>query len=173
MSKRAKLIFRISLAFNVLLVSIVAWGYFNTIYVTERVLTMNVTNPLFGLENKIAHQIDHDWSDPSLVKIELEQILIGISHSQNVGIESNTLSNDDMETLDKLSDYLSDTKYFPLETLESYSEITEEDKTKFENLREALREVGFDIEKHESFNSWDKDSLMVVFSELADKNNAQ
>lgn len=172
LSKKTNTVFKISIALNVILISIVAWGYFNTVYVTERVLAVNVAGTLFGLESKIAHQIDNDWSDPSLVNIELEQVLIGISHSQNVGSESNTLSNGDMEILDGLSRSLSN-KLYPLETLDSYSEMSEEDKTFFINLRQSLSETGFEAKVIDDFGKWDIGSLMNKFSELTEKNNTK
>lgn len=59
---------------------------------------------------------------------------MGISHSQNVGSESNTLSNNDMEILNSLSDSLRN-KLYPLEELDSYGKISEEDKTFFYKLK--------------------------------------
>jgi len=127
---------------------------------------MNVAYSLFGLEDKITHQMKHDWSDPSLVTTELERIFFGISHSQNIGSESNTLSENDLEILDQLSDGLRTYQLYPLETLDQYSDLTEENKIDFEKIGKSLREAGFDSNEIEEFHYWDKKSLIEKFSEL-------
>lgn len=53
MSKRTSIIFKSSIALNVLLVAIVVWGYFNTVYVTERFLAVNVAGPCLAWRVKL------------------------------------------------------------------------------------------------------------------------
>ncbi|MFV8829771.1 hypothetical protein [Alkalihalobacterium sp. APHAB7] len=173
MSKKIKNIFRISIILNLLLIAIVAWGVNKNNYVIERVLTMNVAYNLFWLEEKISHQSDNDWSDPSLVTAELKQIFDGIYHSLNVGSESRTLSNSDKETLENLIRSLQNYQRYPMETLDSYSDLTEEDKKDYEELGVILREVGFVLKEMNDFGYWEKNSLIKKFGELSEKINAQ
>ncbi|WP_409275983.1 hypothetical protein V1499_10290 [Neobacillus sp. SCS-31] len=79
MNKKMKMFFRISIGLNVLLITIVAWGFYHMNYVTERVLTVNVAYNLFELDHSISHQSDNDWSDPSLVTTTFGQIIEGAS----------------------------------------------------------------------------------------------
>ncbi|MGP4072914.1 hypothetical protein ACTWQB_10210 [Piscibacillus sp. B03] len=169
MSKKIKIFFRISIVLNILLIAIVAWGFYHMNYVTERTLTVNVAYNLFELEKSITHQSDNDWSDPSLVTTELGQVFGGVDHSMNVGSESKTLSESDMGTLQNFINSLRSYQQYPMETLDSYSNLTEEDKRNYEELGEILREVGFESKEMNQFNSWEKDSLIKKFMELTEK----
>ncbi|WP_409275984.1 hypothetical protein V1499_10295 [Neobacillus sp. SCS-31] len=90
-------------------------------------------------------------------------------HSLNVGSESKTLSKSDMEILQDLINSLRKYQVYPMESLDSYSDLTDEGKRQYEELGEILREVGFDSKEIEQFTSWDKKSLIKKFGEVTEK----
>ncbi|EKN62605.1 hypothetical protein P9E76_12680 [Schinkia azotoformans] len=139
MSKKGKLLFRISKGLNILLVVIVAWGIIKMNFVKEQVLVTEVQNNLVELEGLIAHQMDNNWSEPNLVTIELGDVLNGIWLGKITGEQLGTLSKSDKKTLERL--YLK-LRQYPYDELYRFADVTDEDKRNFEELREILREVG-------------------------------
>ena len=119
-----------------------AWGIIKMNFVKEQVLVTEVQTNLVELEGLIAHQIEDNWSEPNLVTTELGDVLNGIWLGMTTGEQLGTLSKSDKRTLEQLYSKLS--KY-PNDELYSFVNITEEDKKKFEDLRETLREVGLGL----------------------------
>ena len=165
MDKKIKIIISVLVVSNVLLISIVAWGFNQMKYVTERVLVVDVADNLFALNNKITHQSDNEWADPSLVTDEVVNTLEGISLSMNVADTSNTLSEKDLEILWQLWGVLSGYRPYPMDTFDSYSNISEQNMNDFEQLGQVLSEVGIDIKNANEFG-WETESLIETFEEL-------
>ncbi len=142
LSKKRKLIFRILIGLNILLIAIVIWGFIKMNFVKEQVLLTEVQYNLVELEGLIAHQSDNNWSEPNLVTTELGDILEGISLGITTGEQLGTLSNSDKKTLSLLYSKLNQ---YPNDELYSFVDLTEDDKKNFEQLREILRDVGLGL----------------------------
>lgn len=142
MSKKRKLLFRVSIGLNILLVAIVAWGIIKMNFVKEQVLVTEVQSNLVELEGLIANQMNDNWSEPNLVTTELDDVLNGIWLGVTTGKQLGTLSKSDKKILEHLYSQLNQ---YPNDELYSFSDLTEEDKQNFEDLRETLREVGLGL----------------------------
>ncbi|MGE7674525.1 hypothetical protein ACQKMV_13220 [Lysinibacillus sp. NPDC094403] len=142
MSKKKKVLFRISIGLNIFLIAIVAWGMITMNFVKEQVLVTEVQHNLVELEGLIKYQIDDNWSEPNLVTTKLGDVLNGIWLGMTTGKQLGTLSKSDNEVLEHLYSKLSQ---FPKDELYKFVDLTEEDKKNFEELRETLREVGLGI----------------------------
>ncbi|MGG0664574.1 hypothetical protein ABE042_10750 [Viridibacillus arvi] len=102
MSKKRKLVFRISIGLNILLIAIIVLGFIKMNFVKEQVLVTEVQRNLVELEGLIAEQSDDNWSNPNLVTTELGDVLNGILLGITTGEQLGTLSKADKETLEKL-----------------------------------------------------------------------
>ncbi|WP_088102956.1 hypothetical protein [Halalkalibacter urbisdiaboli] len=142
MNKKRKLLFGISIGFNIVLVAIVAWGIIKMNFVKEQVLVTEVQNNLVELEGLIANQSEDNWSEPNLVTTELGDVLNGIWLGMTTGKQLGTLSKSDKEILEQLYSKLNQ---YPNDELYNFVDLTEEDKKNFEDLRETLREVGLGL----------------------------
>jgi hypothetical protein len=142
LSKNRKLLIRISISFNIILIAFLAWGYLKLNFVKEQVLLTEVQDNLVELEGLIADQSKKNWSEPNLVTTELGDVLNGIWLGKTTGDQLGTLSKSDKFTLERLYVRLNQ---YPNDTLYSFVELTEEDKKNFEELRGILREVGFGL----------------------------
>jgi hypothetical protein len=140
--KKRKLLFKVSIGLNIILVAIVAWGIIKMNFVKEQVLVTEVQRNLVELEGLIANQINDNWSEPNLVTTELGDVLNGIWLGMITGRQLGTLSKSDKEILTHLYSKLN---RYPNDELYSFAELTEEDKQNFEDLRETLREVGLGL----------------------------
>ena len=163
MSEKRKLLVRISIGLNILLVAIVAWGMIKMNFVKEQVLVTEVQNNLVELEGLIAHQIDHEWSEPNLVTTELGDILNGIWLGMTTGEQLGTLSERDKKTLSHLHSKL---RQYPNDKIYSFADVTDEQKRNFEELREILREVGLGLNIPISANI---DSFMIQAEAINEK----
>ncbi|WP_404356459.1 hypothetical protein LG291_23185 [Cytobacillus firmus] len=163
MTKKRKLIFRVSIGLNILLVAIVAWGIIKMNFVKEQVLVTQVQNNLVELEGLIANQMDDNWSESNLVTTELGDVLNGIWLGMTTGKQLGTLSKSDKETLEHLYSKLNQ---YPNDELYSFADLTDDDKKNFEDLRETLREVGIGLNITISANM---DSFMNQAEELNNK----
>lgn len=154
MSKKRKLLFSVSIGLNILLAAIVAWGIIKMNFVKEQVVVTEVQYRLVELEGIIAYQTDENWSEPNLVTAKLGDVLNGIWLGMTTGEQLGTLSKSDKEVLELLYSKLNQ---YPNDELYSFTDLTEEDKQNFEDLRKTLREVelGLNI----SFSA-DMDSFM-------------
>lgn len=166
MEGKAKVLLRVSIVINLLLLILLVWGYFTMQYVTERTLTTNVGSSLFGLEAKINYQEDKGWVDPLMVNMEIAQALSGISHTQNVGAESQTLSDKDSLVLTDLSYLLTSYLPYPLEELEDYTKIEEDKKEALTELAELLKEEGFDTEHIDDFEDWSTEGILTKIAKI-------
>ncbi|WP_018930720.1 hypothetical protein [Gracilibacillus lacisalsi] len=163
MSKKRKLIFRILIGVNILLIAIVIWGFIKMNFVKEQVLLTEVQYNLVELEGLIAHQSENNWSEPNLVTTELRDILEGISLGITTGEQLGTLSNSDKQTLNRLYSKL---HQYPNDELYRFVDLTEDDKKNFEQLREMLRDVGLGLNMSISSSM---DSFMKQAEELEEK----
>lgn len=142
LSKKTKLLFSISVGLNLFLLATVFWGITKINFVKDQVLITEVQTNLVELEGLIAHQIDHNWSEPNLVTTELGDVLNGIWLGVTTGEQLGTLSKRDKKTLEHLYSKLSQ---YPNDELYSFVEITKEDQKNFEDLRKILRDVGLGL----------------------------
>lgn len=139
LSKKRKVLFRISVGLNILLISFVAWTYIKMNFVKDQVFLTEVQSNLVELEGLIANQSDNNWSEPNLVTTELGDVLNGIWLGMTTGEQLGTLSKSDKKTLTNLYSKLNQ---YPNDELYSFVDLTEEDKKNFEELREMLRDAG-------------------------------
>ncbi|MDL4842382.1 hypothetical protein [Aquibacillus rhizosphaerae] len=160
MDKKRKVLFRISIGFNILLILMIAWGFIKMNFVKEQVLVTEVQANLVELEGLIANQIDANWSEPNLVTTELGDVLNGISLGVTTGEQLGTLSKSEKEILRNLYSKLNQ---YPNDELYNFVDLTEEDKENFEKLRETLRDVGLGLRISISGNM---DSFMKKAEEL-------
>lgn len=142
---------------------IVGWGMMKMNFVKEQVLVTEVQNNLVELEGLIAHQMDDEWPEPNLVTAKLDDILNGIWLGITTGEQLGTLSENDKEVLGHLYSKLNQ---YPHDELYSFTELTEEDKQNFEDLRKTLREVGLGLKLTISANM---DSFMSQAEALNNK----
>lgn len=140
MTNKSKLLFRISLGLNLVLIGFVVWGLIKMNFVKEQVLLTEVQQNLVELEGLIKHQMDNNWSEPNLVTTELGDVLNGIWLGMTTGNQLGTLSKKDEEILSRLHALLYS---YPHDQQYRFSEVTKEDQKHFGELREDLREVGF------------------------------
>ena len=166
MNRKKKLLVRISIGLNIFLISLVAWVMVTMNFVNEQVLLTEVQYNLVELDGLIGYQIDESWSEPNMVTIELSEVLNGLSLGITTGEQLGTLSKSDKEILQKLYSRLSQ---FPKHELYRFGDLTEEDKKNFEDLREALREVGLGLNITISVSM---DSFIIKAEELVDKINS-
>ncbi|WP_339213809.1 hypothetical protein [Solibacillus sp. FSL W8-0372] len=146
---KRKLYFRLSIGLNILLVAIVAWGIIKMNFVKEQVVVTEVQSNLVELEGLIANQMEENWSEPNLVTTELGDVLNGIWLGMTTGKQLGTLSKSEKEILEHLYFKLNQ---YPTDELYRFADLTVEDKRNFENLREALREVGLGLRISRSAN---------------------
>lgn len=163
MSKKKKVLFRISISLNIFLIAIVACGIIKMNFVKEQVLVTEVQNNLVELEGLIENQIDDNWSEPNLVTTELGDVLNGIWLGMTTGKQLGMLSKSDNDILVHLYSKLIQ---YPNDELYRFVDLTEEDKKNFEELRETLREVGFGLNIS---ISGDIDSFLKQAEELNEK----
>jgi hypothetical protein len=163
LSKKRKILLRISIGLNILLFAIVAWGIIKMNFLKEQVLVTEVQNNLVELEGLIANQIDDNWSEPNLVTTELGDVLNGIWLGMTTGKQLGTLSKRDKEILEHLYSKLNQ---YPNDELYSFADLTEEDKKNFEDLRNTLREAGLGLDITINGNM---DSFMSQVDELNEK----
>ncbi|MFE3574013.1 hypothetical protein [Lysinibacillus sp. NPDC059133] len=142
LSKKKKVLFRISIGLNIFLIAIVAWGIIKMNFVKEQVLVTEVQHNLVELEGLIKNQIDDNWSEPNLVTTELGDVLNGIWLGMTTGKQLGALSKSDYDILEHLYSKLNQ---YPNDELYRFVDLTEEDKKNFEELRETLREVGLGL----------------------------
>ncbi|MFB7159625.1 hypothetical protein [Lysinibacillus sp. NPDC056232] len=142
LSKKKKVLFRISIGLNIFLIAIVAWGIIKMNFVKEQVLVTEVQHNLVELEGLIKNQIDDNWSEPNLVTTELGDVLNGIWLGMTTGKQLGALSKSDNDILERLYSKLNQ---YPNDELYRFVDLTEEDKKNFEELRETLREVGLGL----------------------------
>jgi len=142
LSKKRKLLFRISIALNILLIVIVVWGYTKISFANEQLFIVNVQQNLVELEGLITNQSNNGWSEPNLVTAKLGDVLSGIRLSLTYGEQLKALSDGDMEILNKLHYKLNQ---YPNDTLYSFVDLTQEDKEKFEELGDLLRDAGLGL----------------------------
>jgi len=142
MSKKHKTTLIISIFLNLLLLAIVAWGFVKTNFVKEQVFLTEVQLNLVELEGLIAYQMDNDWSEPNLVTTGLGAVLKGIWLGITTGEQLGTLSKGDKEILNDLYYKLNQ---YPTDELYSFTDLSEEDKQNFEDLRKNLRNVGLGL----------------------------
>lgn len=142
MRKKQKIILKISIGLNIILIALVAWGYIKINFVKEQIFITEVQRNLVELEGLIANQINNNWSDPNLVTTELGDVLNGIWLGITTGEQLGTLSKKDKEILNNLYYKL---RQFPNNDLYKFTDLTEEDKKNFEDLQKMLREVGLGL----------------------------
>ncbi|NJJ39099.1 hypothetical protein [Paenibacillus apii] len=159
MSKKRKLLFRISIGLNMLLIAVIAWGYMKMNFVNEQILQREVQQNLIKLEGIIVNQSEDNWSAPNLATTELGDVLNGIGLSITTGEKLGTLSSSDKEILNHLYNKLNQ---YPKDEFYRFSDLTEEDKENFEELRENLRNAGLGMNIQVSGN-------MKYFINQADK----
>ncbi|WP_078427627.1 hypothetical protein [Alkalihalobacterium alkalinitrilicum] len=149
MSKKQKILFRISIAVNILLVIVVAWGYIKINFASEQIFLTEVQHNLVELEGLIANQSDDNWSEPNLVTTQLGDILNGIWLGMTTGEQLSTLSRSDKEILHNLYYKL---KQYPNDKLYSFAELSQEDQENFEELQQMLRDAGLGLNIQVSAN---------------------
>ncbi|MFX3635504.1 MAG: hypothetical protein ACE3L7_04400 [Candidatus Pristimantibacillus sp.] len=142
MNTKQRNILRGSIILNIVLIIIVAWGFITIHFAKEQLYITAVQNNLIELEGLIGHQQKNNWSEPNLVTTEVGDILEGIYLSLSNGKYTKSISKADKRTLEKLSSSL---RQYPHDTLYKFSELTQEDKNNFEELRMNLREVGLGL----------------------------
>lgn len=141
--KKKKVLFRISIALNIVLIAVITWGFIKINFVKEQVFLTEVQSSLVELEGLIAYQIDNDWSEPNLVTSKLAGILNGIGLGRVTGAQLGTLSESDDRTLSHLQSKL---RQYPHDEIYSLADVTDEDKRNFEEFRKKLREAGFGMQ---------------------------
>ncbi|WP_091222616.1 hypothetical protein [Paenibacillus sp. BC26] len=161
MSKKQKVIVKISVGLNIALIALVAWGYMRINFVKEQILVTEVQTNLVELEGLISNQVAHHWSEPNLVTVELGDVLNGIWLGITSGGQLGTLSKRDKNILSKLYNKLS---YFPHDELYKFADLTEEDKVNYEELQKKLREVGLGLNMQVSvgFNNFISQAAELV-----------
>ena len=163
MTKKQKLLSRISIGLNIILITIVIWGFIKMNFVKEQVFITEVQHNLVELEGLIANQSDNHWSEPNLVTTKLGDVLNGIWLGITTGEQLGTLSREDKEILNSLYYKL---KQYPNDELYRFVQLTEEDKRNFEELQDTLRDVGLGLNISISVSM---DAFMKQAKELEEK----
>ncbi|TCJ01669.1 hypothetical protein [Cytobacillus praedii] len=139
MSTKGKVLFRVSIGLNLILITCVLWGFIRINFVKDQIFNTEVQDDLVELEGLIAYQKDNQWSTPSLDTTKMGSVLNGLWLGITMGNQMGTLSKKDKEILQRLYMKL---HQFPKDDLYRFTDLTETDKENFEELREVLREVG-------------------------------
>lgn len=124
MSKKQKIIFRVSIAVNILLIILVIWGYIKINFATEQIFLTEVQDNLVELEGLIAHQTDNDWSEPNLVTTKLGDVMDGLWIGINTGKHLSSISSKDKEILNKFYNQLR--QQYPHDELYQFADISEQ-----------------------------------------------
>lgn len=143
MSNKQKILFRISIAINILLVIVVAWGYLKMNFASEQLFFSEVQYNLVQLEGLIAHQVENDWSEPNLVTTKLGEVMNGLYVGIKTGGHLNAISSKDKQILNKL--YYQLNTHYPHDELYSFNDVSEQDKEHLIELRGDLRDVGLGV----------------------------
>jgi hypothetical protein len=149
LGKKRKLLFRISIGLNIILIAIVALEYIKMNFIKEQLFVTEVQHNLVELEGLIANQSDDNWSEPNLVTTELGDVLNGISLGMTTGEQLGNISKGDKEILNNLYYKL---KQYPNDELYSFVALNQEDRKNFEELQETLRDAGFGLKIQVSSN---------------------
>ncbi|MCL7749593.1 hypothetical protein [Halalkalibacter alkaliphilus] len=99
MNKKQKILFRISIALNILLVIVLAWGYIKINFASEQIFITEVQDNLVELEGLIAHQIENDWSEPNLVTVKVGEVMTGLWLGMQTGENLYSVSSKDKQLL--------------------------------------------------------------------------
>jgi hypothetical protein len=142
LSKKKKVLLRISIGLNIFLFAIVAWGIIKMNFVKGQIFVTEVQHNLVELEGLIENQIDDNWSEPNLVTTKLGDVLNGIWLGMTTGKQLGTLSNSENKILEH---FYSKLNQYPSDELYRFVDLADEDKKNFEELRETLREVGLGL----------------------------
>ncbi|TYS19099.1 hypothetical protein FZC78_02885 [Rossellomorea vietnamensis] len=143
MRSKIKVLFKISIGLNILLILILAWRIARVNFVSEQVILTEVQDNLVELEGLISIQMEKNWFEPNLVTTELSDVLNGIWLAMTTGKQLGTLSDRDRKILERLHSHLNQ---YPHGELYRFVDVTQEDKRNFEKLRGILRDVGLGIE---------------------------
>jgi len=136
---KQRLIFRVSLALNALLIPLVIWGHFKMNYVNDQLFLKEVEYNLIELEDLITKQSHDNWTNANLVTTEFRNVL----NSMGYGMRTNqTLTEDNSVILYKLYEKL---KQYPHEQKDNHPVLTDQDKKNFEELQEILHDVGLGL----------------------------
>lgn len=143
MSRKQKWLFSISVATNIILVIVVAWGYIQINFAAKQLLVTEVEVKLIELEALIAQEIEGDWTEPNLVTMKLGDALDSLWVGMKTAEQLNSISSKEKQSLYKLFHKLQ--AQYPQDSLYSFTDVSEQDIEHFIELREFLREVGFGI----------------------------
>ncbi|WP_059173117.1 hypothetical protein [Bacillus sp. FJAT-27445] len=139
MSKRRKLLFHFSIGLNIVLIAMLTWSYIKMNFANDLIFIKDVQNNLVELEGLIANQMDKGWPEPNLVTTELGDVLEGLQLGLTIGGYAGTLSQTEKEVLQKLHSKL---RQYPHDELYKFTEVSEEDRQNFVELRAKLRNAG-------------------------------
>lgn len=134
-NQQNKLMFRLSIGLNVLLIVLVLWGHLRMNFLNDQLLLLDVRNNMVELEGQIAKQSLEHWPEPNVVATEMGEVVKGLWRGLSKG---ETLTQEEEIILHALYFKL---KQYPYDNKFNSSELTEEDKENFEELQVILRDV--------------------------------
>lgn len=135
-------------------------------YVNERVLISDVYANLVQLEESVHHQVEDDWTNLSLVTTRMDELFMGLSTSMNVGATTNMLSQHETDTLIDLQQILLTYQQLPIDSSEDYSDLTDSDQKRYEELGIILSDIDF---KEISDDNISTESVMQKVEELVEE----
>lgn len=92
MSTKGKILFRVSIGINLILITCVLWGFIRINFVKDQIFHTEVQDDLVELEGLIADQIENQWSTPNLVTTKMGSVLNGLWLGITTGDQLGTLS---------------------------------------------------------------------------------
>lgn len=135
---KKKHFFFLSIGLNILLITILILGLIKFNYVTDRVLVKSVHNNLIELEDIISLQKDENWSQPGVVASKINNLNDGLALSAAVGTELDTISKDDLATIQNLSAGFIEDQHHPAYIRDNFSDQAIEYYNQFGDILSEL-----------------------------------
>lgn len=158
MTKKWKWILSISIAINLLTISVLILNHQQAKYITERALKNNVIDELFIIHDEIAMQEVNGFKDLQPLMKRLNESSNRIS--QPAVLANDILSSPDIDLLMSLSRRLN----YPINDSTLNEEVKTNIKKDLSNLREILAENGIDDET--TFSTWETDYYLYKVFEI-------
>ncbi|WP_440895663.1 hypothetical protein ACS127_14075 [Amphibacillus sp. Q70] len=119
---KKKHFFFLSIGLNILLISILIWGSIKFNHVTDKVVVESVHSNLIELEDIISLQKDENWPQPGVVASKINDLNTGLLLSAAVGTELDTISKNDLASIQDLSAGFIEDQHHPAYIRDGFSD---------------------------------------------------
>lgn len=162
MKKTGKLLLASSIVLNVLLATLLFYGYSRVRTAHEELVYTEVSENLIALNGLILREQNSGWDDPVVVTSRMGDLLSGLATATNHGTFSGLVTQKEAEIIGGLFDQF---RSYPHDNffMQKSRTLSDRDQEKLERLREWLTKAGFRA-ADTSPDDWD--SLIRQLTEL-------